>query len=49
MGRDANERVLKRMDRQTFDTRSEMDSGRDCDSRVVDVLENVDSDGKKSR
>lgn len=49
MGRDVNERVLKRMDRQAFDTRSDMESWRDCDSRVVDVLENVDSDGKKSR
>jgi len=51
LGRDANERVLPRIDRQAFDTRSEMESCRDCESRVVDVLpaENVDSDGKKSR
>jgi hypothetical protein len=37
------------MDRQAFDTRLEMESSWDRDSSVGEVLENEDSDGKKSR
>jgi hypothetical protein len=49
-GLGANERVLTRMDRQALDTRFEMEESwrvRDCG--VVEVLENEEGEGRKSR